>query len=146
MNTRGRFESAFRQGRAESASVTGRLQGGQIMRRLFPFNYAASLAIPLLAMAMTLPGARRQRGGVAGLMTLGIAFVAAAWNAFVVRPRLGALRLALHAQGGAGDPELAEAFGRLHAQSVTLLTCLMSLAVLYVGIQILLWPGASPRQ
>lgn len=126
--------------------VVGQAQGGEIMRRLFPFYYAASLAIPLLAMAMTLPGARRQRGGIAGLMTLGIAFIAAAWSAFVIRPRLGTLRLALHAQAAAGDPALAEAFGRLHVQSVTLLTCLMILAVLYVGIQVLAWPGAGPRQ
>ncbi len=127
-------------------SVVGPEQGGQIMRRLFPFYYAASLAIPLLTMAMTLPGARRQSWGVAGIMTLGIAFGTAAWNAFVVRPRLGVLRRAMHAQGGAGDLTLAEAFERLHVQSVTLLTCLMILAALYVGIQILAWPGARQRQ
>jgi hypothetical protein len=127
-------------------SVVGQAQGGQIMRRLFPYYYAASVAIPLLAMAMTLPGAMRRRGGVVGLLTLGLAFGTASWNAFVVRPRLGALRMAVHAQTGAADPALAEAFGRLHVQSVTLLSCLMILAVLYVGIQILAGPGASPRQ
>lgn len=127
-------------------TVVGQAQGGQIMRRLFPFYYAASLAVPLLAMAMTLPGAMRRRGGVAGLMTLGIAFCTASWNAFVIRPRLGTLRMAVHEQSGAGDPSLAEAFGRLHVQSVTLLSCLMILAVLYVGLQILARPGAIPRQ
>ncbi|MFQ5457400.1 MAG: DUF4149 domain-containing protein [Myxococcota bacterium] len=115
-------------------------QGGEIMRRIFPVYYAGSLAVPVLALALALPGARRRRAGIAGLATLGLAFAVAAWNALVVRPRLADLRQAMHTPEGLGDPALAEAFGRLHVQSVSLLSALMLLALVFICLEILARP------
>ena len=119
-------------------------QGGEIMRRIFPVYYAGCLAVPLLAMVLALPGARRRRGGIASLATLGLAFAAAAWNALVVRPRLADLRQAMHTPEGLGDPALSDAFGRLHVQSVSLLSALMLLALLFICIEILVRPRTGP--
>jgi hypothetical protein len=133
--------------------TVGQEAGGRVMVRLFPIYYASSLGFPAAAMIFILIDlrvnlrnelrrhVRRGRAAAFTLGTLALALVVAALNWFVLQPRIGDVRRAMHGAPGPADQVLVDSFGRLHALSMGALALLMFLAVAAIVIEIL----AAPR-
>ena len=122
--------------------TVGQEAGGRVMVRLFPIYYATSLGFPAAAMILILiehrGASRRGRAAAFTLGTLALALVVAALNWFVLQPRIGEVRRAMHGAPGPTDQEvLVDTFGHLHALSVGALGLLILLAVAAIVIEVL---------
>jgi hypothetical protein len=131
-------------------SVVGQAEGGRIMARIFPTYYAASLLCPAAALALVLGGSLggRRRGALRwpSVVPLALALLLAACNAFLLAPRIEAVRTAMHAPGGMGRDAVVESFGRLHLESVIVMGTLIVLALFYVLAEALGRPGAAEAE
>jgi len=125
-------------------SVADQQTGGRIMQRIFPFYYALSLICPAAALALVFRAAGRAGRRRAMLAPLGLSVLVAAWNAFVLGPRIAAVRALMHAPGGMEQTALVESFGRLHRHSVVAMGVLVALALAYVLLEILAPPEPRP--